>query len=86
MIKEEKEATTEASFKPQSGVTVLSEEMVGYLGLLWTISKARKETQCRVTGLRINRGDKAWRPQGNGANRFYRISELGMLRLREGKS
>jgi len=43
---------------------------------LWALVKLRKRAKCEVTGKDIS--GMAWRPEGNAANRWERISEDGM--------
>lgn len=63
-------------------VTVLSEDLLGFRGLLWTLAKQRKESKCWITGLTIYKNEMAWRPQGNSAHRYQRISQYAMNKLR----
>ena len=42
-------------------------------GKLWSRCKVRKTATCKISGSKINKGDEAYRPTGNGDNRMYRI-------------
>lgn len=64
----------------------LSEDLVGldsreYGPQLWDRSKARKASDCKVTGRRIEKGQPSWRPVTNGYNRAHRVSDAGVLEL-----
>lgn len=71
--------------KPPQGqikLTVLNDELIGFRNLLWTLGRCRKEARCRMTGSLIPKGSKAWRPLGNPATRYERISESWMSQQR----
>lgn len=63
-------------------VTILSEKLHGYRGMLWTRSKARKPTACWLSDVKIHVGELCWRPLGNSCERYRRISEYGMQKLK----
>jgi hypothetical protein len=60
---------------------ILNDGLIGFKDMLWVKSKARKPTICWITQKPINMGDEAWRPLGNSANRFRRISLQAMKGL-----
>lgn len=66
----------------QNALTVLNDELIGFRNLLWTIGRCRKEARCRMTGMLIPEGSMAWRPLGNPANRYERISASWMAKQR----
>ena len=49
---------------------------------MWSLVKTRKYHKCMVTGDKIEKGEKAYRPVTNGYNRMDRISETGMQQLK----
>lgn len=64
-----------------SGLEVLSNARWGRQ--LWVEVKVRKEHKCVITGLRIIKGATVFRPLSNAGNRYERISQEGMLQLKE---
>lgn len=54
---------------------------VGIGEQLWALAKTRKETVCASDGISIKKGEMAFRPVTNGANRGHRIAQKSMNRL-----
>lgn len=54
--------------------TRLGDELIGWRGMVWSKSLARKPAECWVTGGVIPISGPAWRPITNGKDRPRRVS------------
>jgi hypothetical protein len=52
----------------------LGDDLIGWRGMVWSTSLARKAAVCWITGAEIKVSAKAWRPITNGQNRPRRVS------------
>jgi hypothetical protein len=59
----------------------LGDDLMGWRGMVWSTSLARKATVCWITGVEIPVSGKSWRPITNGKDRPRRVSALSWANL-----